>query len=310
MCPDENPELQSCRERMQRSLPRAHQRALEEAGEAASYYGQVASIISRCSSLDEIERRLGEAVSGHLLRSWGIYVEPTAREYNRLPPSLSPSEIRADILGPIERIASTYRRIEDGLRAGGFNYECEYRDSWWYERCDEGTEGWTRRVIQSDIHLCVDELDPANIEELASLIVHEASHKFGGTLDFGNRLENAYYYDNIGTIPSLDERPWMRDMEDAFGVDVDVDRLEDVEPPLPQETADPDIDMDPGELGDELGDGEPAEGEDWECEESDDLQGSDVDVTGECYESEDILDDVEPDSDEVDSDSDEVESPR
>jgi hypothetical protein len=291
---------------------------MEEAGEAASYYEQVASIVSRCSSLDEIERRLGGAVSGHLYAGWGINVMPAVREYEGLRPNLSPSEIQADILGPIERIASTYRSIEDGLQAGGFNYECEYRDSWWYERCGEGTEAWVLKNVPSDIHLCVDEFDPDNIEELASTIVHEASHKFGGVLDGGNPIENAHSYDDIVTIPSLDDRPWVREMEDAFGVDVDVDGLEDVdvdgledvEPPLPQETADPDIDMDPGELGDELGEGEPAEGEDWECEEFDDLQGSDVDVTGECYEPEDVLDDVEPDSNEVDSDIDEVESPR
>jgi hypothetical protein len=198
----ETPELQNCRETMQQSLPLAHRYALEKAAENANYYEQLVNIITQCTSLQEVQAQIGRAAGNDLFVRWGIPVSSDLREYLQLPASLSTSEIQTQIVEPIEHIAGVYRLVEEGLRSRNFNYECEYRDSWWYQGCDGEVIAWTPRNIRGDIHLCVDDLDPNDIEALASNIVHEASHRFGNTTDeLEPKIENAHNYDELDVIP-------------------------------------------------------------------------------------------------------------
>lgn len=216
----ETPELQDCRETMQQTLPRAHQIALEQAAENSIYYTNLAIVIRHCTSLQEVYARIGDAAAQDLTLRWGINVIPALREHYQLPLNLNTSEIRTQIADPIEHIADVYGLVEQGLDSADFNYECEYEDSWWYQRCDGTRTAWVLENIRSDIHLCVDDLDPNDIEELAATIVHEASHLFGNTTDeLEPEIENAHNYCNLGFTPSPEERPWLTEMEDGIGAD-------------------------------------------------------------------------------------------
>jgi len=218
----ETPELQDCRETMQQSIPRAHQYALEKVEENADYYEGLARVITQCASLQEVRARIGIDAVADLIR-WWILVDPEDRELLNLPASLSTSEIHSQIIEPIEHIARVYRLVEQGLQSGDFNYECEYRDSLWYQGCD-GARGSTPAFIRGDIHFCVDDIDPNDIEELANTIVHEASHIFAGTTDELNpRIEKAEFYADLDAIPRLEACPWLYEDEDSFGADIDVD---------------------------------------------------------------------------------------
>jgi hypothetical protein len=202
---------------MQKSLPQAHQYAIEEVERAINYFEKVVSIVDNSSSLSEISNSLGRICARHLSINWGIEVIPEFRQYKKMPTELSGSEIQSQILNPLEHILSVYRDIKSGLSKGDFNYECEYRDQLWYEGCRKDVSGWTGLLFGhsiTDIHICVDEIDPTDIKELASLIVHEASHKFGQTTDEGV-ISNAHVYDDLDAIPAYQDWGWVKAIDDA-----------------------------------------------------------------------------------------------
>jgi hypothetical protein len=198
---------------MQKSLPQAHQRAIKQVESAISYYEQIASIIRNASSLAAIDSKFGKVCARHLDVQWRLDVSPKHRELVNLPAELPRSEIQSKILKPVEDILGTYRDIKAGLSKGDFNIECEYRDNLWYEGCKKGGDGaWIYKLFvrHSDIHICVDEIDPTDIKKLSLAIVHEASHKFGKTTDSGARIQDAHTYDNVDEIPVSKDRGWVK----------------------------------------------------------------------------------------------------
>jgi hypothetical protein len=223
------PGFEDCRTQMQKNLPQAHQLAIRKVTQAISYYEQVASIVRNTSSMAEIESSLGRVCSSRLSVYWDIDVRPNSRESKHLLGELSTSEIRSEILKPLEHILSVYRDIKAGLLKGDFNYECEYRDRWWYQGCEKGDSGWVGRYFPGDIHICVDEIDPTDIEKLSGTIIHEASHRFGNTTHDSKRIHNADYYDTLDAIPAYGEWGWVNA---ARQVDTDGDGRPDQTSPF------------------------------------------------------------------------------
>jgi hypothetical protein len=190
---------------MHKSLPKAHKQAISRVEHAIEYYSKIISIVRYSHSLSDIYRKLGNDCARNLSMQWRIEVNPKFRAMQGLPTELSKSNIESQILQPLEHIKSVYSAIDKGLLDQTLNYECEYRDTLWYEGCDQGISGWVARFFGypiSDIHICVDEINPSNTRELSDLIIHEASHKFGGTFDNGF-IENAHVYENT---PSITEK--------------------------------------------------------------------------------------------------------
>jgi len=205
------PKLEDCRDKMKNNLPKAHRRAIELTSRAIKFYEEVFSIVRSGLSLERIHKKLGDRRSNFLSIFWRIYINPEMRklkaekELKGLSIKISKLQIDLEILYPISQILKTYRKIKAGLQKSDFNYECEYRDRWWYQGCKEGeTKAWVLASGIGDIHICVDELnDLDDIDEIASTIIHEASHKFGKTSDEAvAAFLNAHSYDtSINQIP-------------------------------------------------------------------------------------------------------------
>lgn len=95
----------------------------------------------------------------------------------------------------VDRIRTVVSRSLAGLqRESGFNYECDYQDDWNPPGgCAPSVHAWTGPAW--DIHICWDFFDARDPRNQALKIAHEATHKWGETVDGGgDPLMDAYGY--------------------------------------------------------------------------------------------------------------------
>lgn len=181
------PPLEDCRKKMQSNLPKAHKKAIDLLNHTIGFFEKVFGILLSSSSIENITTRLGIQRIRFLTIYWGIYIDPRIREMKGLEIRPSRLHIAVEILHPVSRILSVYKTIKAGLQKGEFNYECEYMGDFLYKfRCD-GSPGYVHSAFGKpfgDIHICVDKiLNMDDIEDIALMIIQEASHKFAGTDD-------------------------------------------------------------------------------------------------------------------------------
>lgn len=194
------PDIEDCRETMPKNLRQAHTRAIQLASHAVKFFSDVYSIIVRANSIEDINQQLTSQQKRYLFVYWDIVIDPRMRKQKGLSLTPSKEQFSQEIISPIFKILWVYSLIKTGLVNASFSYECEYKDRWWYEGCDDAgnTMAWTLMSGLGDIHFCVDNMSNINdINELALTIIHEASHKFARTTDDDPPHTNAHRYDDL-----------------------------------------------------------------------------------------------------------------
>lgn len=181
------PSLDDCKKKMQSNLPKAHIKAIEMLSHTIEFFRYIFIVVSTYSTIEDIMRCLGKHRSNFLAVYWSIYIEPKVRKWKGLEPRPTRLHLFLEILHPVSRIISVYKKIKTGLEKGDTTYECEYKGEVLYKFNCEGTEGYVHTASRKpfgDIHLCVDEIiNVDDITALAETIIHEASHMFAGTDD-------------------------------------------------------------------------------------------------------------------------------
>lgn len=189
------PEISDCQNQMKKNISKAHIKALERTNQAIEFFEKVLQSIKTSSSIEEILNRIGKENANFLQIQWRIYIDPKARQFYSEKEgglkglSVSPSrlQIQLEITSEVARILSTYYKIRAGLEKGAFGYECEVSGHCSTSSAPPGYVPELLTTYFSNIHLCFENFtDPDDINEIAKTIIHEASHKFGGTKDLVN----------------------------------------------------------------------------------------------------------------------------
>ena len=189
-----------CPTEKEKAVTNAHKRAITGTSDAVSAYNRFIGAARRSSDLDELETELGERTARLLSEGWDLPIWSVARANPDIAGPFSTDVNLRAVTSALEEIMGVYWTINNALKEGDFNYECQ--DSYALipnTGCDPGVNAFvtplTTMTGWGNVHICPD-APIENQEKLAKTIVHEVGHYYAGLKDeTRTKLDSAYHYD-------------------------------------------------------------------------------------------------------------------